>query len=55
MITVLEVLENALHNLENGVLPVQRVMGIEQLKNAIAQLEDNPDADADFQEEKSDG
>ena len=48
MISVLEVLENALYNLKNGTLPMQKAMGISQLENAISQLEGNPDVDADF-------
>lgn len=47
-LSVLEVLENAKYNLENGVMPFQKDMAIEQLSNAIKQLEENSDANAEF-------
>jgi thiamine pyrophosphokinase len=45
---VIEVLKNAKYNLKNGVMPFQKQLAIEQLSNAIKQLEINPDANAEF-------
>jgi len=54
MISVLEVLENALYNLTNGVLPIQKEMGISQLRNAINQLDKNADANSVFKGDTDD-
>lgn len=51
-LSVLEVLMNAKHNLENAVMPVQIEIGKEQLRNAIAQLENDSDASKVFIENK---
>lgn len=47
-LSVLEVLKNAQYNLSKGFMQVQKDMGLNQLENAINQLEENPDANADF-------
>lgn len=49
-LTVLEVLQNAEYNLKNGTLPFQKELAVEQLSNAIKQLEDDGDAYKDFVE-----
>ena len=51
--TVLEVLQNAEFNLIDNVRSGQfaRIMGTSQLQNAIRQLEENPDANAEYIEE----
>jgi len=47
-LSVLEVLMNAQHNLTEARIGFQLAIGKEQLCNAIAQLEKNPDASAKF-------
>jgi predicted TIM-barrel fold metal-dependent hydrolase len=49
-LSVLEVLANAEHNLTNARIGFQLAIGTEQLRNAIKQLEKNPDASAEFVE-----
>ena len=49
-LTVYEVLENVEFNLSNGVLPFQRELALNQLQNALRQLEENPDANALFED-----
>ncbi len=51
-ITVLEVLKNAEYNLINGSIPIQRSLAIQQLSNAILQLEEDSDADNEFIEKE---
>lgn len=46
---VYEVLENALYNVQSPI-SIQREMGIEQLRNALRQLEHNSDASEKFDE-----
>ncbi len=48
-LTVLEVLENAQYNLERGVTPIQKDIGLKQLGNAIKQLEEDGNADAEYE------
>jgi hypothetical protein len=50
-LSVLEVLENAKHNLTEARIGFQLAIGKEQLCNAIKQLEKNPDASAEFVED----
>lgn len=50
-ITVLEVLENAKFNLENSNGGFQVKIAIEQLSNAIKQLEQNSNANEEFNDE----
>ena len=47
-LTILEVLENAEYNLKNGINPMSKDLAIEQLSNAIAQLEEDSDANAEY-------
>ena len=47
MQTVLEVLENAEFNLIYGLTP-QKELALNQLQKALRQLEENPDANALF-------
>jgi len=49
-LTVIEVLQGALYNVENN-LPFAKPIAVAQLKNAIAQLERDPNASADFDED----
>ena len=50
-LSVLDVLRNAEYNLVNGVMPIQIDLAIEQLKNAIKQLDKNPDANELYAED----
>lgn len=52
-ISVLEVLENAKFNLGYGTQAFQKQIGLEQLNNAIEQLNDDPNADNEFIEKES--
>ena len=50
-ISIIEVLENAKHNLSPGTMPFQKTMGLEQLSNAITLLEKGKNVDDDFDED----
>ena len=52
--SVMEVLQNAQVNLNCGN-PLSFALGSSQLDNAIKQLERNPDASAEFDEDAADG
>lgn len=54
MVSILDVLDNALYNLRDGKLPIQREIGLNQLENAIKQLNNSLDGyvDAEFIEEE---
>lgn len=47
-ISVIEVLHGAIHNIKTGGFGI--MIGIEQLENAIKQLEKNPNAEAKYEE-----
>jgi hypothetical protein len=50
-LSVLEVLENAKYNLTEARIGFRLAIGADQLRNAIKQLEKNPDASAEFVED----
>lgn len=53
-LSILDVLHNAEFNLLGNATQIQKLIGIIQLKNAIKQLEVNPDASAGFKEDDND-
>ena len=50
-LTILEVLECAEYNLSNQKIPMQKDMGLRQLRNAIKLLSDGKTPKDDFNEE----
>lgn len=51
-ITIIEVLENALYNLQKRVFEPQRKVGLNQLENAIILLKNGRSPFDDFNEDK---